>query len=90
MLLACGLETLHVALESLTIVWPRVCNDVLCVKVSRRVTIDKTCLTEGTDAWEDGGRIASKKQWWRGGQCPNLRTSRLAPVHSRRTRVSDC
>ncbi|GFY77751.1 hypothetical protein TNIN_450791 [Trichonephila inaurata madagascariensis] len=31
-------------------------------------TIDGACVTEETDALEDSGRIASKKEWRRGGQ----------------------
>ncbi|GFT38174.1 uncharacterized protein TNCV_4052591 [Trichonephila clavipes] len=36
--------------------------------VSRCVAIDGACLTEEADTSEDGGRIASKKEWQRGGQ----------------------
>ncbi|GFU68884.1 hypothetical protein TNCV_4882111 [Trichonephila clavipes] len=36
--------------------------------VSRCVIIDGACLTEEADTSENGGRIASKKEWQRGAQ----------------------
>ncbi|GFY56819.1 hypothetical protein TNIN_468941 [Trichonephila inaurata madagascariensis] len=42
---------------------------------SHCLTIDGICLTEETDASEDGKKMASKKEWQRGGKCPDVRTN---------------
>ncbi|GFY73384.1 uncharacterized protein TNIN_405921 [Trichonephila inaurata madagascariensis] len=81
--LASGSETVHVYLGSFSIVWPLVCNasmseTIIDMTESHCLTIDGACLTEVTDASEDGGRIALKKGWRRGGKCPDVRTSFLS------------
>ncbi|GFT36772.1 hypothetical protein TNCV_2755771 [Trichonephila clavipes] len=88
--LAAGFETEHVALRSLSMVWLRVYNNSMSGSHNRhksaphRVKNDGASLTEETDR-----RMASRKQWQRGGQVSRWVDEPLVPVHSRRTGESD-